>query len=393
MRRVGSLTVLAALTWAAAGGAAAPRAVDPPAAPGASSLALAAAGDGALAVWIEAAGEGLHVVRFARFDGERWSEPTRVAQSERMFVNWADTPGVAAAADGTLVAWWLERSGGEPHAYSVVLARSADGGASWKPLGLLHDDTSATEHGFVSMVAEGDALRAYWLDGRGMAAGGPMQLRTARVAAAAEPSVVVDERVCDCCATSAASIDGEMAVAYRDRSEGEIRDIALARATGGKGRSRPVAADRWRIAGCPVNGPALVASGKGPAVAWFTGAGERARVSVAFAPAGRDGEFGAGVEVDGDRPLGRVGLAPLAGGDVAVLWLARSGEGGAVKVRRARADGTLGPALELGVTTASRAAGVPRVTALPDGALLVTWLDARASPPRLRAVRLDAAAL
>lgn len=388
MRRAGRFAAALALVAAAAGGEAAPRAFDLPAAPGASALALAAGEDGVLATWIETAGEAAHRVRLARFDGERWSAPTTVAEGPRMLVNWADTPGVAAARDGTLVAWWLEQSGTERHAYSVALARSTDRGATWAALGRLHDDDSAVEHGFVSMTREGDGLRAFWLDGRRTAVAGPTELRTAHVAAAVEASSVIDERVCDCCSTSAGLLGGMPVVAFRDRSPDEIRDLAVARWQGRDVLSAPVAADGWRIAGCPVNGPALATAGEGVAVAWFTGAGERARVSLAFS-AGSGLAFGPAVELDADHPLGRVGIAPLPGGDVAVVWLGSRRDAAAVRVRRARRDGALGPVLDLGATTASRAAGVPRVAPLPDGALLVAWLDARETPARLRAVKFQ----
>ena len=386
------LAAALALVAAWAGAEPSPRAVDPPAAAGASAPALAAGDGGVLATWIERGDEGAHRLRFARYDGERWSAPTTVIESARLFVNWADTPGVATARDGTLTAWWLERSASDAHAYGVTLARSLDRGASWRVLGALHDDDSAVEHGFVSMTPEGDALRAFWLDGRRTAAGGPTELRTALVAAAVGPSELVDERVCDCCATSAGAQGGTAVVAYRDRSGDEIRDLAVARWRGREVLTAAVAADGWRIEGCPVNGPALAAAGDGVAVAWFTAASGRARVSVAFSAASAPG-FGRALELDGDRPLGRVGIAPLAGGDVAVVWLATRGEEAAVRVRRARPDGSLGPVLELGATTASRLAGVPRIAPLPGGSLLVAWLDARARPARLRAVELDAAAL
>ena len=386
------LAAALALAAASAGAGPVPRVVDPPAAAGAAAPALAAGGGGALATWLEAGAEGGYRLRFARFDGERWSAPATVIQSPRLLVNWADTPGVAAARDGTLTAWWLERSESAAHASSVALARSLDGGASWRALGALPDDDSAVEHGFVSMTPEGDALRAFWLDGRRTAAGGPTELRTALVAATVAPSERVDERVCDCCATAALTWGGAAVVAYRDRTDDEIRDLAVARWQGGRALPASVAADGWRIAGCPVNGPALAATDEGVAVAWFSAASGRARVAVAFS-AGSVSSFGRAQELDGDRPLGRVGIAPLGRGDVAVVWLATRGEEAAVRVRRARPDGALGPALELGTTSASRLAGVPRIAPLPGGSVLVVWLDARVAPARLRGVELDAAAL
>ena len=50
--------------------------------------------------------------------------------------------------------------------------------------------------------------------------------------------------------------DGPL-VAFRDRSNQEIRDIHVARVEQGKWTEAvPVHADNWRIEACPVNGPA-----------------------------------------------------------------------------------------------------------------------------------------
>jgi hypothetical protein len=41
--------------------------------------------------------------------------------------------------------------------------------------------------------------------------------------------VLLDGRVCECCATSAASTPDGIAVVYRDRSKEEVRDISIVR--------------------------------------------------------------------------------------------------------------------------------------------------------------------
>ena len=72
-------------------------------------------------------------------------------------------------------------------------------------------------------------------------------------------------------------------VAYRDRSEGEIRDIYISRLAGGTwSEPAPVHRDNWKIAACPVNGPALSANGRQVAIAWFTAQGEEGHVFAAF---------------------------------------------------------------------------------------------------------------
>src|SRR5688500_16481070 len=116
-----------------------------------------------------------------------------------------------------------------------------------------------------------------WLDGRAMAGhaghgagGGPMTRRSAMMSAqgVTGAETVVDHRVCDCCQTAAATTERSVLVAYRDRSEKEIRDIYVSRFENGKWSAGvPVHADNWEINGCPVNGPAIAASGQAVAVA------------------------------------------------------------------------------------------------------------------------------
>ena len=95
---------------------------------------------------------------------------------------------------------------------------------------------------------------------------------------------VLDTRVCDCCQTSAAMTAEGPVVVYRDRSEGELRDISIARLRNGEwSEPRTVFRDGWEISGCPVNGPVdRRRSGRRLAVAWFTAANDMSRVKLAF---------------------------------------------------------------------------------------------------------------
>jgi hypothetical protein len=247
--------------------------------------------------------------------------PGPIAAGDDFFANWADLPGVVAAADGSLTAHWLAKTGEETYAYSIFLARSTDGGVSWTPLGRLNDDDTPTEHGFVSYVAADDGVRAFWLDGRAMAEGGPMSLRTAVITDQVGPDEVLDERVCECCSTDAAMTSTGPVVVARDRSESEIRDISIVRRVDGDwSRAQPIHADAWQIDGCPVNGPEIAADGDLVAVAWFTAAGAEPRVQMAIShDAGAS--FGRPVLIDGEGPLGRVDVV-LDGKEAVVSWLA-----------------------------------------------------------------------
>ena len=333
--------------------------------------------------------DGRHRLRVSRLRGTRWGEPAIVVEGEGLFANWADTPAVAEGGDGALVATWLEKLGAGTYAYGVAWASSGDGGRTWRREGWLHADRSPSEHGFVALAPSGRGVRAVWLDGRKTHDGGPMTLRTALV----EGGRVVgerelDDRVCDCCSTAAIDATAGLVVAYRDRSGEELRDIAV-RLVGASGEARAVAlaADRWTIPGCPVNGPALASLGRAVALAWFTGEGERPRVRAAFSGDGGE-SFSAPVLVDGDRPWGRVDVA-LDGSGAVVSWLGGGEERAPVRLARVGPRGPARP-ITVATTAAARASGVPRLLAVGDR-LLVAWREQPGE--RLRVAAVPAAAL
>jgi hypothetical protein len=332
--------------------------------------------------WIEKASDSTVAVRYARLDGAAWSRPSTVVERRDLFVNWADYPSVVATPSGRLLVHWLQRSGAGRYAYDVRIAQSTDRGATWSDGTILHTDRSAAEHGFVALwAAPGDSVRAAWLDGRHMTPDssghptGAMSVHSVSMAStgALGPEQPVDLRTCDCCQVAATVAASGPVVAYRDRTEDEIRDIAVVRLVDGKWTAPSIVhADGWHIDACPVNGPALAAHGDTVAIAWFTGAQDTARVRVAFSMDGGE-HFAAPVRVDGGTPAGRVGIALDENGDALVSWLERvPPEDAEVRVRRVARSGELGVPLTISRTKAARAAGFPRIVKRGD-TLLAAW--------------------
>lgn len=366
-------------------------AIDPPAAAGSTSPNLVASGDAILATWIEPVPPHSHRVRVARLTGASWSQPSTIADGPDIVANWADVPSVARQATGILVAHWAEKTATSgSHGYDVILARSTDDGASWRRLGAPHRDGSASEHGFVSLVPDGDAVLALWLDGRATASGsaGATMLRAARVGETIGEEQVVDDRVCDCCSTSAAVTADGPAVAYRDRSADERRDPFVSR-RGANGWSSPraVHADGWQITGCPVNGPMLAASGRDVVAAWYTYADQRPAVRVAFS-SDAGATFDRPIDVDAPHgaraPLGRVDVVLDRPGEALVSWIASERDDARLLVRRVARDRRRGAELVLATSTAARDSGFPRMEIL-GGDIVVAWTDVRAKT--LRAIR------
>jgi hypothetical protein len=339
------------------------------------------------------------VLRHAvRDPGGSWSPPRTIAEGTGWLVNWADFPSMAALPDGTLFAHLLARRGTGKYAYDVRVVASRDGGGTWTGPVTPHRDGTQTEHGFVSMTAwSREAIGIVWLDGRKTAgstdAGHPALAETSLVHTTVGSDgrlgaeTVLDGRVCDCCQTDAALVDGGLVVVYRDRSETEVRDVSVVRFTGGAWSApRRLADDGWEINGCPVNGPAVTAAGAKVAAAWFTAAGGEPRVKVASSSDG-GATFGAPVVVDDGRPLGRVDVVFLDGRPL-VSWLEQTETGAELRVRRLAADGSRGEALTVAESSAARSSGFPRM-ARSGGEVVVAWLGGGETPRVRTAVLAD----
>lgn len=339
-------------------------------------------------------------LRAARFDGRKWIDPITVCARPTRIGHWADTPLVLASDGPALAATWVEPMPGGEEATALLVSASTDGGAHWSEPVRPYATTAAAEFGFGSLFSLPHRFGVAWLDGRAYAEGPESSTAAARLSASylsdgPAHERVLDPRVCDCCPTSIATSGADVYLAYRDRSPEDVRDIHLVRgrieadSVAWSGETA-VAEDGWRVAGCPVNGPAVVAREKLVAVAWYSAANDEPRVAVAFSnDAGAT--FGAPLRVDGGSPVGRVGLALTGEGDAAVVWVERptasaggsgkpaAGAGTAILARRVAADGRLGATLEIAALPAGAPPMTPRI-ATADARAIVAWTATGTSP-------------
>lgn len=355
--------------------------MESPAGPASGQPFLSVAADGSVLMsWLEEAATG-HALRHARLRNGTWSEPGTLAESASLFVNWADFPSIIELSDGRLAAHWLARSGPGTYAYDVLVSVSDRDGLEWSEPVRPHRDGTETEHGFVTLFEHRGDLAAVWLDGRkfadsvvtGRPATNEMTVRfTTLGAIERQEEQLIDDRSCDCCQTDVAVTADGPVVVYRDRTEGEIRDIVVSRFRDGLwSEPSTVHADGWEIEGCPVNGPAMAASAKDVVVAWFTAAHDSARVFVAFSDDDA-ASFGAPVRVDAGNPLGRVDAVLLEDGTAVVTWIERAPSGARVLSRRVAEDGSISTIVEVGGTSDGRPSGFPRMVR-SGGNLLFAW--------------------
>jgi hypothetical protein len=279
------------------------------------------------------------------------------------------------------MAAFLQKSSDEKFSYDVNITTSSDG-ATWSNPVLLHDDGKFAEHGFVSLVPYGKQVFVSWLDGRNTVSDksedaghdhhGEMTLRAAllNVNGTKVKEWELDNRVCDCCQTTAAITTNGPIVIYRDRSLNEVRDMSIVRMVNGNWtQPQPVHADNWTISGCPVNGARCEAIGNSLAVAWFTVANDAPVVKVAFSDDGGE-NFDQPIQVNAHETIGRVDLVLVDEHTAVVSWM----EEAEIKIARIARSGKVDGVSVIVQSSAARSSGFPQVTKAGDG-LLVAWTD------------------
>lgn len=186
--------------------------------------------------------------------------------------------------------------------------------------------------------------------------------------------LVIDNRTCECCQTALARTANGLVAAYRDKSEDNIRDIAIVRYADGKWTEpRHVGSDNWHFPACPVNGPSLSAMGDTVAIAWFTAANAVHKVNVAFST-DAGATWTAPISAGDERPLGRVDIELLSGDAAMVSWLETGRRRAEVRMRRVERSGRVGRSSLVTLSSEARSSGFPRMVRLGDE-LLFAWTE------------------
>jgi hypothetical protein len=334
--------------------------------------------------WIERSGD-LATMRFAERTPTGWTAPRTIASGRDWFVNWADVPSALRLPSGAIVAHWLQKSGPSTYAYDVRLSHSTDDGKTWSASYLPHSDGTHTEHGFASLFPMGDGFGLVWLDGRAMKGGehsggghasGAMSVRFGQFDKHFKQvaETAVDTRVCECCPTAAVATAEGVIAAYRDRSYEEIRDNYVARLVNGKWlEPKPVVNDNWKIAACPVNGPALSAHGHSVAMAWFTAQQEQGQAYLAFSD-DNGATFGKPIRVDDAGSLGRVDVELLPDGAALVTWIEFADQRAQFRARRIHRNGSRSAPVTISGIAGNRSSGYPRA-AIANGEIVFAWTE------------------
>lgn len=320
---------------------------------------------------------------FSVLKDSTWATPSEISSGKDWFTNWADFPAIAEN-NGTVLTNILQKSADGTYTYDVKLNIISSEGDSWKENFILHNDRTKSEHGFVSMQPYNDGLfQVAWLDGRNTSAAhdsethesaGAMTLRTAQVSynGTIANEVELDDRVCDCCNTAMAITNKGPVVVYRDRSENETRDISITRMRDSIWtKPETIHKDNWKIAGCPVNGPAIAAINDHLAVAWFTAKNDIPKVQVIFSE--DNGEtFGVPIRVDSNESLGRVDVVMLSEESAAVVWMELLEDETLIQLVKVNSNGSREEVVTVTQTDSSRASGFPQLEKVGN-TLFLAW--------------------
>jgi hypothetical protein len=362
-----------------------PQSVTTPAGANSGQPQLSVSSRGVLVSWIERAGD-LATLKFAERTASGWTTARTIASGRDWFVNWADVPSVLRLPSGAIVAHWLQKSGPSTYAYDVRLSHSTDDGKTWSPSYLPHHDGTQTEHGFASLFPMGDGFGLVWLDGRAMKSGGEhggdhggggaMSVYFAQFDKAFKQiaETPVDTRVCECCPTAAVATTDGVVAAYRNRSDEEVRDNFVSRFVNGKWLTpKAVFNDNWKIAACPVNGPALAAAGRNVAMTWFTVKQDQGHAYLAFSQ-DAGATFGAPIRVDDGGSLGRVDVELLPDGAALATWIEFAEQRAQFRARRIDRQGTRSAPVTVAGIAGNRASGYPRA-AVANGEIVLAWTE------------------
>lgn len=336
-------------------------------------------------------------LRYAELNGTNWSSPRTLAASDEWFLNWADYPTIVAENDRVTTAHTLRKVAGGTYSYNVNIYRSI-GVNSWSEPITPHFDSTATEHGFVSMVPWKNKILAVWLDGRRSENRTDEEYfditraMTLRSALIGNDGIIsspkrIDKSVCDCCNTSLALTNEGPIVAYRNRTDDEVRDIFVSRLINGEWSvPQPVANDGWDIASCPVNGPAIAASDSTVVVAWYTAANRKTQVKAALS-SDNGKTFSNPVVINEKKPLGRVDAVISNDGSAYISWIEQSQQQTVVKIRALSQDTSLSAPLIIAPINPDRQSGFPQME-LSKGNLIFAWTEVDSLNSSIRTARL-----
>jgi len=346
--------------------------------------------------WTEKTNDSISSTYYSTLQDTLWSRPEKISEGYNRFVNWADFPAIVEN-NGDLLSFTLDKSADGAYTYDIKMTGKMTADSAWSEPFILHKDGTKSEHGFVSMVPTADGrFFVSWLDGRNTTGGhdhhgqGAMTLRGAYVQSNGQitEELELDTKTCDCCQTSVAITQNGPVVVYRDRDENEIRDISIRRYQAGSWTSaKPVYADNWKIAGCPVNGPKVISKENVLAIAWYTAAENKPQVKLIFSEDNGQ-SFSEPLIIDKLATIGRVDIDFIDNQTVLMSWVHSEEDRTVLKGIKVTKDGQLGEAIEVSKLDGSRSSGFPQLEIF-GGRAYFAWTEVTEEETQVKSAYID----
>ncbi|WP_440998959.1 hypothetical protein [Fodinibius sp. SL11] len=363
-----------------------------PASPNSVYPYLFSTGDQLYMSWITNNQNQTHSLNYASYSNNKWTSTKTIATDSTWFINWADFPSIIADQNGPIAAHWLNKKPGGSYAYDVNIS-TADNSGNWNKTLTPHNDDTPTEHGFASIIPwDEDRFLAVWLDGRKTNGRSDedyfnitfaMTLRGALINKEGDilRRFLIDDSVCDCCQTSLVkTTDGAM-VAYRNRTNNEVRDIYTSRFNGNQWTSpKAVFEDGWEIGACPVNGPKLAAEDSLVVVAWHTGAQDTPTAKFTFSmDSGQT--FNEPIQLNTNTSLGRVD-AEIIDKNIYLSWMEKGDANTRLRLSAFNKQSPLNSPRTVAVLNESRKTGFPQMEHL-ENKLIFAWTNADSAQTKI----------
>ncbi|GAA5224713.1 hypothetical protein [Membranihabitans marinus] len=329
--------------------------------------------------WVEIVNDTTSEMRTSTLENNVWQESDLINRGSHWFLNWADFPMIVSNK-GNLMAHNLKKSSDKKFAYDIELNLKPGNASEWLQGQPLHNDSTPTEHGFVSAQPYGDhSFYITWLDGRHMVDTGSsseMNIRAAEVDFNGRVirDDIIDDKTCSCCQTSIAITQSGPIVVYRDKADDDIRDIYITRLVDDQWTTpQAIHPDRWEIKGCPVNGPKADAIGDDLAVAWYTAVDNQPKVKLVFSNDGGQ-HFDPPIIISEVMPLGRLDCIQLEDKSALVSWMEADEEEVYLKAIKIYQSGEKSSPITISQMNGSRQSGFPQMERLGK-IVYFAWTD------------------
>ncbi|WP_421774681.1 hypothetical protein [Gracilimonas sp.] len=344
--------------------------------------------------WVEER-DNIADLNYATFKNNTWSEPSVISADSTWFLNWADYPSIIGHNGQPMAAHWLNKKPGGTYAYDINISAYTN---EWSDKTIPHQDETATEHGFLSMLPASDStFMAVWLDGRKTAGRDHHEYADLSKAMTLRGAIIdrnglvlekflIDDAVCDCCNTSLAKTENGFIVTYRNRTEDEIRDIySSVFRDGSWSEPKPVHNDNWEIAACPVNGPAVEVQNGVVATSWFTGANGENKLQLGISN-DHGNNFDKVISVDNQNAVGRTDLV-ITADKIWVSWLSSADGAGQLNLASYSLAGEPLNQYSIPNISGKRSTGFPQITKSEYG-ILIAFTDVSEESKQIRMFEL-----